>query len=167
MNYNPSTIARIGDIFRGIIVETATLDGTAALVSTPKSLFTVYGLVLVNWLEMEVITGLGSDATTLTFSFDLSTPAVAAADISGASDSLASIVQGQRVTLSGTALNTKPILAANPGISLTRNAYIELGGIDHVGIITSTGGTADATDGTVMFRIMYAPITDGAYVVAS
>ena len=167
MNYNPSTQERIGDIFHGLIVETATLNATAALVSTPKSLFTVYGLVLVNWLEMEVVTALGADATTLTFSFDLSTPAVAAADISGASGSCANAAQGQRVTLSGTALDTAPILAANPGISLTRNAMIELGGIDHVGAITSTGGTANATSGTVKFRIMYVPITAGAYIAAA
>lgn len=167
MKYSSSTRERVGDIFRGLLVETATLNATAALVSTAKSLFTVYGLILVNWLDMEVVTALGADATTLTYSFDLSVPAVATAAISTVSGSCASLAQGKRVTLSGTALNTAPIVAANPGISLTRNAYIQLGGKDHVGIITSTGGTADATSGTVLFRLMYVPITAGAYAIAS
>lgn len=167
MNYNPSTRERIADINRGMVVETAVLKATDALVSTPKDLFTVYGLVRALTLEMEVVTALGSAATTLTYSFDASSPAVATAAISGASASLANLAVGKRVKLSGTALNTAPIVSANPAISLAANAPIDLGCIDGVGTITSTGGTADATSGTVKFRVMYVPITAGAYVVAA
>lgn len=167
MNYSPSTRERVGDMVRGLIVETATLNATAALVSTAKDLFTVYGLVRILTLEMEVVTVLGADATTLTYSFDASSPAVATAAISGASASLANLAVAKRVKLSGTALNTAPIVSANPAISLTANASIDLGCIDGVGTITSTGGTADATSGTVKFRVAYVPITAGAYIAAA
>lgn len=166
-NYNASTRARIADINRGMLVETATLDATAALVSTAKSLFTVYGRIRVLSLDMEVITVLGADATTLTFAFDPSSPAIAAIDISGASGSLANGAVGLRATLSGTALNTAVILAANATVSLSANATMDLGCVDGVGVITSTGGTADATSGTVRFYLTYVPITDGAYAVAA
>jgi hypothetical protein len=166
-SYSPSTIGRIGDIKRGLIVSTATLNATAALVSTPKNLFTVYGHIRVLDLQMEVITTLGADATTLTYSFDASTPAVAAADFSGASASVANLAIGKRATLIGTALNSAPIIAAQPAISLASATFVELGCTGGVGIITSTGGTADATSGTVKFTLMYVPITEGAYAQAS
>lgn len=166
-NYNPSTIGRIGDINRGLYVETAVLNNTDCLVSTPKSLFTVYGEIRILYLAMEVITDMSATATTLTWSFDASSPAVSAASISGASGSLSALAPGKHVTMSGTALSTTPLTAANPAVTLAANAYIQVGCTDGVGVITSTGGTADATSGTSKFQLLYVPITNGAYAKAS
>jgi len=166
-NYNLSTRGRIADITRGMIVSTATLNATAACVSTPKSLFTVYGLIRVMMLEMEIITVMGADATTIQFSFDPSTPAIAAVAISAASGSVANLEQGHTVMLSGTALNTGPLVSAEACVGLSNNAWMQLGCTGGVGAITSTGGTADATSGTVKFHLAYVPITEGAYAVAT
>lgn len=166
-SYSPSTIARVADINRGMIVSTAVLDATAACVSTAKNLFTVRGLIRILMLEMEVITALGADATTIQFHFDPSTPAIAAVAFSAVSASVASIEQGHTVMLSGTALNTAPLVSAEACVGLSNNAWIQVGCTDGVGVITSTGGTADATSGTVKFHLAYVPITDGAYAEAA
>ena len=163
MNYNPSTIARIGDINRGIIVQTATCDNTAVLKATAVSIFTVYGRIRILSLDIEAVTAFSNDATLIKWQFDASVPAVATADISAAALTAAQIAAGRRVVFQGTALNTAQVISANPCISLEAPNTMDVGCEAGVGTLDTVGAVAQ-TSGTCKITLCYVPISTGAYV---
>ena len=163
MNYNPSTIARVADINRGIIVQTGTCNNTAVLKATAVPIFTVRGRVRILSLDIEAITAFSNDATLVKWQFDSSVPAVATADISAASLTVAQIAAGRRIVFQGTALNTAQVIAANPCISLQAPNTMDVGCQDGVGTLDTHGAVAQ-TSGTCKITICYVPISEGAYV---
>lgn len=165
-SYSPSTIARIGDITRGIIVRTEVLENATVLPVGSTDLFTVYGRIRVLSLDVEAITDFAADATTVQFYFDASTPAQAAVTISAASAAVGSLAAGKRISLAMTALNTAPQVDANAAVSLQDQGTMDLGCVDGVGAIGMTGAAAAQTSGTCQATLCYVPMTDGAYVEA-
>lgn len=168
MNYPPSTRERVADINRGMVVQTPTMNNTTAMPGNANvDLFTVYGRVRVYTLDIEAITAWSNDATTLQFTFDPSTPAIASVTISAASASVAQLGIGRRVRLDGTALNTAAAIDANAAISLKTSGYIDLGCENGVGTIGVTSAVAAQTSGTSKATVTYVPISDGAYIVSA
>lgn len=164
-NYNPSTIERIGDINRGLVVATPVMDNTTAMPGNADvDLFTVYGRVRILALDIEAITAWSNDATTLQFTFDPSYPAIGSITISAASTTVAQLGVGRRVRLDGTALNTAAPIDANAAVSLKASGYLELGCYDGVGTIGVTSAAAAQTSGTCRATVCYVPITPGAYI---
>ena len=164
-NYNQSTRERIADINRGMVVSTPTMNNTTAMPGNADvDFFTVYGRIRILTLDIEAVTAWSNDATTLKFTFDPSTPAIAAIDISAACTTVAQLAVGQRVRLVGTALNTALAIDANATVSLQPAAYLEVGCFGGVGAIGMTSAAAAQTSGTSKATITYVPLTPGAYV---
>ena len=162
-SYSPSTIARIGDINRGIVVQTGTKNNTDVLKAAAVNIFKVYGRIRILSLDIEAVTAFSNDATVPKWQYDSDTPAVAAFDISAVSLTTAQIAAGVRVTFQGTALNTALVIAANACASLQAPNTMDvgcIGGVGHLGIV---GGVAQ-TSGTCNVTLCYVPISDGAYV---
>jgi hypothetical protein len=162
-SYSPSTIERVGDIGRGLVVQTPTMNNTTALTVASYDLFRVYGRIRILSLDIEVVTVWSNDATTLQYYFDPSTPAVAAVTISAACTTVANLAVGKRVTLDGTALNTAAAIAASQCVSLAVSKTLDVGCENGVGMIGVTGAAAAQTSGTCRATLMYYPITAGAY----
>lgn len=168
MNYAPSTRERIGDINRGMVVATPTMDNTTAMPGNADyALFNVYGRIRILTLDVEAVTAFSNTATTLKFTFDPSTPAGTAVDLSAASSTVAQLAVGRRVRLDGTALNTAAPIDVNATVSLQRSGYIEVGCYDGVGTIGITSAAAAQTSGTSKATLTYVPITPGAYAVSA
>jgi hypothetical protein len=165
-NYNPSTIDVLGDMVRGVLVETSVFANATYVVVAQTTIFNVVGLVRLIYLGIEAITVWSADATTLKFGYDASTPAVAAVDLCAASGALTSLAVGKRVAVLGDALATGALEAANSGVSL-RTYPIDVGSENGVGVLYMTGAAAAQTSGTSKVRCMYVPISAGAYVQAA
>ena len=166
MNYNPSTIARIGDLNRGLLAQTPVSLAATYLLVASNPMFNVYGRIRILAFDIEVVADLSADATTLQFYFDPSVPAGSEVTMSAASGALTSLAVGQRVAMSGTALTTAPIESVNPAISLAVNAYIDVGAYNGVGVLGVIGAAAAQTGTTATFRVnlLYVPIYPGSYV---
>lgn len=168
MNYNQSTRERIGDINRGLVVATPTMENTTAMPGNADvDVFTVYGRIRILSLDVEAITAWSNTATTLKFTFDPSNPAISAVDLSAACTTVAQLGIGRRVRLDGTALNTAAAIDANAAVSLKASGYIEVGCYDGVGAIGITSAAAAQTSGTSKATLIYVPITPGAYAVSA
>lgn len=168
MNYPPSTRERVGDLNRGMVVATPTMDNTTAMPGNADvALFNVYGRIRILTLDIEAITAWSNNATTLKFTYDPSSPALSAIDLSAACTTVAQLGVGRRVRLVGTALNTAAAIDANAAVSLQAAAYIEVGCYDGVGTIGVTSAAAAQTSGTSKATLTYVPITPGAYVASA
>jgi len=165
-NLSPSTMDRVGDITRGVHVKTGTIANTVALPSAAYNIFTVRGRIRILGLDCEAVTAFAADATLLKWQFENTTPVVAAADISAASLSIASIPIGARVMWRGTAVNTAPDVSATQASIAVVTDYMDVGTTGGVGIINATSSIAAQTSGTCRFNLYYLPISDGAYVEA-
>lgn len=164
MNYPPSTRERVGDINRGLVVATPTMNNTTAMPGNADvALFNVYGRIRILTLDIEAITAWSNDATTLKFTFDPSVPAISVVDISAACTTVAQLGIGCRVRLVGTALNTAAAIDANAAVSLQAAGYIEVGCYDGVGTLGVTSAAAAQTSGTCKATLTYVPLTPGAY----
>ena len=171
MNYNPSTIARIGDLVNGIRVNTAALAAVTYMLTGPTQteLFNVFGRVKIHELFGEVAAAAFSNhACVLKYTFTSSSPVIAVADLTAASASLAQLAIGERITWLGGAVATAAIITATPGITdIARGTQI-IGvesGIGTVGINTATASITGSA--TVKFALFYTPMSDGAYVTAA
>jgi len=166
-SYSPSTIARIGDINRGLCVQTSTFLNATYIGVAQRSYFNVVGLVKILYLGIEAVTAWSADATTVKFGFDSSDPAVAAVDLCAASGALTSLARGKRVAVLGDALATGALEAANATVSLGTNP-VYVGAEGGTGVIYMTGAGAAQTGATATSKItcLYVPISEGAYVEA-
>jgi len=166
-NYNPSTIARIGDLVNGIRVSTSALAAETYIHQNQSELFNVYGRVKIHELFGEVSEAISNSAATLLYNFTSTTPSISVQPISAASASLAQLAVGERIAWIGGAVATAVVITATPGITdVARTSQIvgTDGGVATIGILTAG---ADCTDGTVKFTICYTPLSDGAYVTAA
>ena len=167
MNYNPSTISRIGDLVNGIRVDTSALAAETYIHQNQSELFNVYGRVRIHLLFGEVTEAISNSAATLLYNFTSTSPSIAVQPMSAASGSLAQLAVGERIMWVGGAVATAVVLTATPGIS-DINAAPQIvgtdGGTGTIGILTAD---ADCTDGTVKFSVFYTPLSDGAYITAA
>lgn len=165
-NYSQSTQDFASDVINGIEVETSAMANATYMAQTQQTLFNVYGRIKVNILYGEVVTDASADATTLKFRFQSTTPAIAVADMTAASGSLASAVPGTRVACLGGAVATGALVDAGPGITGSMSPMI-IGTVGGIGLIAILTATANQTSGTTKFVIDYVPLDDGAYVTAA
>ena len=171
MNYSPSTIARIGDIKNGLLVQTTdmayTLWGTAQ-----AELFRVYNRIIMHalWIEVTATSLIGA-GTLMNFTWTSTVPSVALQDISGASADIDSMDRGERIVWPGITLATAAVLSTE-GVSLCPTAIPFIIGIAPSATLTSIGTigclptVAVLTAGTGKAGILYTPIDPGAYVAA-
>ena len=122
-NYNPSTIARIGDLVNGIRVDTSVLAAATYLLTgnNQTEIFNIVGRIKLHNLFGEVTTVLDNQATTLYYNVTWTTPTIAVGPISAASGSLAQLAVGEKISWLGGAVATAVVLTATPGIAATRS----------------------------------------------
>jgi len=165
MNLQPSTIEMVGNMVVGMRTETAVFNNATYIVVAQKSLFTVVGRIRLLYFGIEAITVWSNDATTIKFSYDASTPAIAVVDLCAASGALGNLAVGKRVAVLGDALATGALESANSGVSLQTNP-LDIGVEDGAGVLTVTGGAAAQTSGTSKAMVLWVPLSNGAYVEA-
>ena len=171
-NYNPSTIGRIGDINRGLQVDT-TIQAFGMFDATNRQIYTVYGRIIILSLFFEVTT-VWVNATTLKFTWKSTVPVVTVQDLSGAGSSMDTFAAGRRVVLVGTLTSTAAVvLPTTPGIATNINCAPMMVGnampatlIQQVGQIGYTTATAAATASAGKFTLLYVPVDDGSYAEA-
>ena len=168
-NYNPSTIARIGDLVNGIQVDTSTVAAASYFLTgnTQTELFNVYGRVRIHSLFGEVTVVLSNHACVVYYNFTSTDPVIAVQPISAASASLAQLAVGERISWVGGAVATAVVLTATPGISDINPAPQIVGTAGGTGSIGMLTATASLTSGNVKFSCFYTPMSDGAYVTAA
>jgi hypothetical protein len=170
MNYNPSTIGRIGDIINGISVSTGSLAAATYMIAGPTQteIFNVYGRVKIHELFGEVATAaFSNNACVLKYTFTSSSPVISVADLTAASASLAQLAVGERIAWLGGAVATAAVITATPGITDVARSTQIVGvesGIATIGINTATASITGAA--TIKFTIFYSGMSDGAYITA-
>lgn len=175
MNYNPSTIARIGDIVLGIRVDTGIADCADGLHLHRAQVedFNVYGTILLKYLFMEVTTVLDAGATLFqyTYSCPLHTGgAITATKLGTVSASIATMSEGARVVWGGGAVaGANHQITGSAGVSdfaVGLIVPIIIGYRNAVSTIGHLTTTADTATGKVFHSLFYVPMSDGAYVTA-
>jgi len=173
MNYSPSTIARIGDIKNGLLVQTSReVSYLSWGVGVQASLFTVHNRIAIHalWAEVGVTALVGATALML-FNFASSVPVVAAVAMNAACTTIHGFVRGRRISLAGVSAATTVNVDGAAGISFGYSAPVVVGiepsatvaSVGQIGCLTSV---AVLTAGTARFSVIYTPIDDGAYVEA-
>lgn len=171
MNYNPSTIARIGDLVNGIRVDTSALAAATYFLTgnTNTPIFNVYGRIKIHELFGEVsVAAFSNDACVLYYNYTSTSPVIAVAPLSAASASLAQLAIGERIAWIGGAVATATVLTATPGITDVARIPQIVGvnaGIGTIGILTATASITG--NAKVTFSLFYTPMSDGAYVEAA
>src|SRR3989304_10410362 len=100
-NYNPSTIARIGDLVNGVRVDTSALAAATYFLTgdTDTAIFNVYGRIKIHELFGEVATAAFSNhACVLYYNYTSSSPVLAVAPLSSVSASMAQLAIGERIS---------------------------------------------------------------------
>lgn len=172
MNYNPSTIARIGDIALGLRVDTSVLNNatyfdTDNAASGQTELFNVYGRVYVNLLFIELITAASANATTIQFNTTFTTPVIALNAMGAASGSISGLGAGTRIFHLGNVVATAAVLTDSAGLTAAAAVIPQIVGLKGgIGTIGCVAAAADQASGTFQASIFYYPMSDGAYVTA-
>lgn len=169
-NYNPSTIARIGDLVNGIRVDTTAIAAATYFLTgnTNTALFNIYGRIKIHELFGEVSTSaFSNDACVVYYNYTSTSPVIAVAPLSSVSASLAQLAVGERIAWIGGAVATATVLTATPGITDVARIPQIVGvnsGVGTIGMLTATASITGTA--TVKFSIFYTPMSDGAYVTA-
>lgn len=169
MNYNPSTIGRIGDIYLGLRTDTSTVLGTtwAAADTTQYEWFNVVGRVLLIQLFLEVVVA-AAGASTPKFNATFTTPVIAVADISAACGSIDTFAAGRRISWVGTTVATAAATTQAAGISYHPNTIpFVIGGIGFVGTIGTLNAAAAQTSGSMKASAFWVPMYEGSYIAAA
>lgn len=171
MNYNPSTIARIGDIHGGIRVDTGSLAATTYLDHSPSTnheLYTVHGSILLLNLFFEVTTDLSADAAQIVWNATFSLPAVYTVQPIGTKcASVSGLKAGHRIVWGGGVLATAATITTQPCISdFAAVTPAIIGAKDGLGTIGSLCSDATCTTGAMFCSLFYIPLSDGSYVEA-
>lgn len=173
MNYAPSTINRIGDINRGLQVDTGILTGTVSFITTVNlPLYTIYGRIIILSLFFEVMSTWAA-ATLLRFTWLSSIPGVTVQNLSADCSTMDTFAAGRRVVMVGTLTSTPAVvLPVTPGIATNINCAPMIVGnampatlIQQVGQIGCTP-TVTSTGGTGKFTLLYVPVDEGSYAEA-
>ena len=172
MNYNPSTIARIGDIVAGLRVDSGVLGNSTYLARNQVEDFNVYGRILLLNLFMESITNWGAQATLFQYTYSCllhTGGAIASTKLGLVSSTLASMTIGGRVAWTGGAVGGSNHLWTDKtgGVTdltcLTPAIIGYASGVSTIGHLTTI---ASQLSGTHQHSLFYVPISDGAYVEA-
>jgi hypothetical protein len=175
-NYNPSTIARIGDIVLGIRVDTSVKDvsDSVHLHQAQVEDFNVYGTILLKHLFMEVTAVLGAAGALFQYTYSCllhTGGAIAATKLGLVSGSISGLTEGARVIWGGGAVaGANHQITGSAGVS---DVAVGLGDpivIGYRGAASTIGHlttTADITTGKVFHSLFYVPMSDGAYVEAA
>ena len=170
MNYNPSTIARIADIFYGIKVETGSVLGPALSTANPTrlTLFNVIGgRVLVNQIIAEATETFVGAGCLIKLAF---TPTLGAAQVDLTAVSLdagsGAWAAGMRLILGPAIGGTTTFSAIGASVAKVVDPYV-LGTVGQGGAILTHATTAAFTDGTAKFSLWYVPLDDGSYIEAA
>jgi hypothetical protein len=171
MNYNPSTQGRLGDIVRGIQVDTGIMLNTTYMAGTQIEDFNIYGRILLLNLFLEVTTNFAADATLFQYTYSCAThtPAIVSTKLGLVSLSIASATIGCRVCYTGGAVgNTNHVICNTTGgvSDLICTAPPIIGYKDGTGTIGHLTTTADNTSGACYHSLFYVPMSEGAYVTA-
>ena len=165
MNYNPTTRNRIGDINRGLLVESSVFANLTYLKRVQTEVFTIKGCIMLLQLFIEGITDSGTGATLMTFNYTFSTPVITVKAMSLVTTSIASLPRGWRATWMGGAVGGSVIglTVATGGCSdLICTTPMLLGGEGFIGTIGMLGTVADQASGTSIVAATYVPMSDGA-----
>jgi len=170
-SYSPSTIARIGDIKNGILVESSESEYDVWGEKVQAYYFTVYNRVIIHALFAEVTETIAGAVQTV-FNYIQDTPSIALAALSTVHASIDTYVPGTRITYVGGSVTAAAITLSTGAISYlpstipTILGVTPLAGVTSVGRIGFLSSVADATDGTLKFGVLYTPLDPGAYVEA-
>jgi hypothetical protein len=171
--YNPSTISRLGDIGRGMLVETSWLAATAYMIQAQVNLFTVYNRILIVGLWGEVGLAAYAGATYLQFNWTASVPVISVQPLGAVCSSMNTFAVGRRVTNVGDAVGTATAVTASAGISYLPMNRMMVGNAPTAAGVTSVGQIGQLTSNangtgtaTLKFSLLYFPIDDGAYAEA-
>lgn len=177
MNYNPSTIARLGDIILGI--HTNTTNGVLVAANfttggTQTELFDIVGRIAVMQLFIELTAAADANATQVLFNCTYTTPVIAVNAMCGKCASIANLGAYGRIVYVGGAVATAAIITDSAGLTDVEQAAKKaiLGGVSSAGV--NTVGTigmlaSDATQAATIAataHIFWAPMSAGAYVKA-
>ncbi len=171
---NKSVVEAVGDLNRGLLVETSTILATACWETADhQAIFNTYGRILLLELYGEITTDMAGAAQP-NFSYTGITPAsVGITDICAVSASIAALVIGNRVVWPGGTVAGVLLISGNAYLSPAHTGVgfilggVTAAGVNFVGAIWADGSWADATAGAVRFSCVYAPMSDGAYVTAA
>ena len=171
-NYNPSTIARIGDLTNGIRVDTSVLANLTYLHQDQWEIFNVYGRIRIHSLFGEVTVVCSAHATQVLFNYTSTTPVIAVQPLCAKCASIHTLAVGERIMWVGGVVATAAVITATPGISDVNPAPQVVGGVaadgtNYVGSIGILSSDADQASGSVRYSIFYTPLSDGAYVTAN
>jgi len=171
VNYNPSTIGRIGDIKNGIFVESGESIFSVWGQKVQRYYFKVHNRVIIHALFAEVTETIAGAVQTV-FNYIQDTPSIAVAALSTVHASINAYVPGTRITYVGGSVAAAAINLSTGAISYlpstipTILGVTPLSGVESIGRIGFLSSVADATDGTLKFGCFYTPIDAGAYVEA-
>jgi hypothetical protein len=169
-NYNPSTIARLGDIALGIRTDTSVLSGSTYLISGPTQteIFTVKGRVFIKYLFIEAITDFTANATVVKFTTTYTVPVIAVNDMCAVCGSISGLVRGTRIMWPGGAVATAATLTDSAGltdISPTVGAFV--GGVGFTGSIgINTATASQGAANTFQVSCFWFQAADDSYVEA-
>jgi len=175
-NYNPSTIARIGDIINGIHVQTtagALVAANFTTGGTQTELFGFVGRIGIKMLFIELEAAADANATQVLFNVTHTTPVIAVNAMCGKCASIANLGALGRIVFVGGVVATAAVITDSAGLSdveMAGKLHIIGGTISGVNQVGTIGMLAsDATQaGTIAAtaHIYYTPLSDGAYVTA-
>jgi hypothetical protein len=178
-NYSPSTIARIGDIKHGLMVETAKELAYTAFGAAQAYPFRVYNRIIIHALWFEVgATTLANAASTTEFQFNFisDTPSIAVQPLSATSGDCDGFVRGRRISLPGVTVGTTTLTDGTAGISpassVASSCNMVVGVAPSATVDPSIGRigflylTTALNAGTGQFTLLYTPIDPGAYAIA-
>lgn len=178
MNYNPSTIERIGDLINGLHVETTGGVLVAANFTTggvQTELFNIYGRIGVMELFIELTSAADANATQVLFNCTFTTPVIGVNEMCAKCASIASLGAYGRIVYPGGAVATAAIITDSAGLTDVEMAGKKaiLGGVSAAGV--NTVGTigmlsSDATQAATIAataHLFYVPMSPGAYATAA
>lgn len=173
MNYSPSTIARIGDIKNGLVVETGVLAFGTWGAAVQAELFTVHNRILLHGLWCEVVTTLTGDGCLFQFNWTSTVPVVSVQPICAVSSNIHGFVRGRRISWPGISVSTAAAVTGSAGISYAPTSIPFMLGIEEtaagvasVSQIGCLSTTVNLTVGTARFGCLYTPVDPGSYVEA-
>ena len=164
----------VGDAGHGFKVVTSEVEASVywdTIADLP--IFNVYGRVKLLELYTLVTEDMAGAGALPNYGYIGTTPSCAAIDIAVESTDVAGLEVGDRhVWIGGTVAGVCSIAGA-PGQSIGRTGVpfiiggVTGAGVNFIGTINTSGKTAAATDGNLVFHCVYAPMSDGAYVEAA
>jgi len=170
---NKSTTEAVGDLHRGLVVETGNVLATTCWESTDSlTIFTVYGTILLLELFGQITVDMAGAAQP-NYSYTGTTPAIAITDISAVSASIAALVIGNRVVWPGGTVAGVTLISGNAYLSPGATGVpfilggVSSAGVKFVGTIQADGSVASATAGAAIFTCAYVPMSPGSYVTAA